>query len=119
MNNEATIVQQIKAFTQDSSLDWETVAPGIKRKIMAYDNSLMLVKVAFEKGAIGQVHQHYHAQISYVIDGTFEVEVDGVKKLLKTGDVFYAAPNLLHGALCVEAGTLIDVFSPMREDFIG
>jgi len=40
-----------------------------------------------------------------------------VKKVLKAGDVFYVAPNLIHGAVCLEAGVLIDVFSPMREDF--
>lgn len=118
MNNETEVMQQVKSFVEDDSMNWEIVAPGMKRKIMAYDNSLMLVKVAFEKGGIGTVHQHYHSQISYVAKGVFEVEVDGVKKVLKAGDVFYAAPNFWHGAVCLEEGLLIDVFSPMREDFI-
>lgn len=118
MNNGTEVMQQLKAFTKDESMEWETVAPGMKRKIMAYDNSLMLVKVAFEKGGVGTLHNHYHTQISYIAKGVFEVEVDGVKKILKAGDVFFAAPNLLHGAVCLEEGMLIDVFSPMREDFI-
>ena len=37
---------------------------------------------------------------------------------LKKGDSFYVPPNTLHGALCIEAGELIDVFSPIREDFM-
>ena len=118
MNKEEFLVQQVNGFVSDESLDWETVAPGMKRKIMAYDKSLMLVKVAFEKGAVGTLHHHYHTQISYVESGSFEVQIDGVKKVLNTGDVFYAAPNLVHGALCLEQGMLIDVFSPMREDFV-
>jgi quercetin dioxygenase-like cupin family protein len=35
-----------------------------------------------------------------------------------SGDAFYIPPNVIHGAVCLEAGVLIDVFSPMREDFI-
>jgi len=38
--------------------------------------------------------------------------------VLNAGDAFYIPPNVLHGAICREAGVLIDVFSPMREDFI-
>lgn len=109
---------QATAFVQDDALPWEQVAPGMKRKIMAYDDKLMLVKVAFEQGAVGVLHHHIHTQISYVQSGRFEVEIDGQKQVLQAGDVFHAAPNLVHGAVCLEQGQLIDVFSPMREDFI-
>ncbi len=119
MNTETTHQEIVKPFVEDNSIDWETVAPGMQRKIMAYDASVMLVKVKFEKGAIGSLHHHYHTQLSYVAEGVFEVEIDGVKKVLNTGDVFHAAPNLIHGAVCLEAGMLVDIFSPMREDFVG
>ena len=118
MENNSALQTAIQKFITDDSMDWEDVAPGMKRKIMSYDDSLMLVKVAFEKGAVGTVHQHYHTQISFVAAGAFEVEIGGEKKVLKTGDSFHAIPNVLHGAVCLEAGLLIDVFSPMREDFI-
>lgn len=118
MNTEITPQEIVKPFIEDITMDWETVAPGMQRKIMAYDASVMLVKVKFEKGAIGTLHHHYHTQLSYVAEGAFEVQIDGVKKVLKAGDVFHAAPNLVHGAVCLEAGLLIDIFSPMREDFL-
>jgi quercetin dioxygenase-like cupin family protein len=54
-----------------------------------------------------------------VESGVFEVEIDGEKRELSAGDAFYIPPHLLHGAICKEAGVLIDVFSPMREDFVG
>jgi quercetin dioxygenase-like cupin family protein len=85
---------------------------------MAYDEKVMLVRVEFETGGIGTVHQHYHVQVSSVESGVFEIEINGEKKILKAGDVFYVASNLMHGAVCLEAGVLIDVFSPMREDFL-
>lgn len=107
-----------KVFISDSDVEWEVTAPGMKRKIMSYDDALMVVKVAFEKGAIGAVHAHFHTQITHIESGVFEVEIGAEKKVLKAGDAFYIPPNVMHGAVCIEPGVLIDTFSPMREDFI-
>ena len=49
------------AFQFEKELDWEKPAPGIRRQIMGYDGQLMMVKVEFEKGAVGSMHQHYHS----------------------------------------------------------
>jgi quercetin dioxygenase-like cupin family protein len=111
------IVQQ-KVFVEDETTSWEPVAPGMKKKIMGYNENLMMVKVAFEKGAIGAIHKHYHTQVSHIESGKFEVEINGIKKELSAGDGFYVPPNTLHGVVCLEAGMLIDAFSPMREDFL-
>lgn len=107
-----------KIFIEDDNIDWQDLGSGVKRKIMSYDERAMLVKVAFEKGAIGALHNHYHTQLSYVASGAFEVEVNGQKQNLSAGDVFYIPPHAVHGVVCIEAGILIDIFSPMREDFV-
>ncbi len=106
------------AFSEDNTLPWTTVGQGVQRKIMTWDDTVMLVKVKFDADAVGAVHQHYHAQVTYIAAGSFEVEIDGTKKILNTGDVFYAAPNKWHGVVCKQSGMLIDFFSPYREDFI-
>lgn len=105
-------------FQLASQIEWEKAGEGIRRQIMGYDGQLMIVKVEFEKGAIGMAHEHYHSQASYVVSGKFEVHVDGEKKILSAGDGFYVAPDLDHGAECLEPGTLIDVFTPHRADFL-
>jgi len=107
-----------KVFVENRDVNWEIAGPGIRRKIMAWDEKVMMVKVAFEKGAVGTLHQHPHTQISYVESGSFEVEIGGETNVLGTGDAFYVPSNVVHGAICLEAGVLIDIFSPMREDFI-
>ena len=107
-----------KVFIENDDIAWEAVAEGLRRKIMSFDDRVMMVKVDFETGAVGTLHQHYHTQISHVESGVFEVEINGEKKVLKAGDAFYIPPNVIHGAVCLEAGVLIDIFSPMREDFI-
>ena len=105
-------------FTENDIVKWTNVAPGVQRASLAYDESGMLVKVKFEKGAIGALHQHPHVQISYVESGQFEVELGGVKKVLHQGETFFAHSNVWHGVICLEEGVLMDTFSPMRKDFI-
>jgi quercetin dioxygenase-like cupin family protein len=110
--------ETLKVFIENREIPWEQVDQGVKRKIMSYDDKLMVVKVAFEKGGVGTLHQHHHSQITHIESGIFEVEIGEEKKVLSAGDAFYIPPNILHGAVCLEEGVLIDVFSPMREDFI-
>ena len=107
-----------RLFVDDATLPWETVAEGVTRKIMTYDDDLMLVKVAFETGGIGAVHQHQHTQISYVVSGEFAITIADETRTVRTGDAYYIPPNVPHGAVCVQAGILADVFTPRREDFI-
>ena len=108
----------VSNFKENDNIRWEEVEEGIHRKIMAYDKKLMLVKVRFEPGRVGALHRHPHSQITQVESGVFEIEINGDKKILKRDDAYYIPPDTMHGAVCIEAGVLIDVFSPMREDFI-
>ena len=86
--------------------------------MMEKKSNTMMVKVKFEQGAIGTLHQHPHTQSTYVASGCFEVTIGEEKKVLRAGDGYYVAPNLPHGCVCHEAGILIDTFTPMREDFL-
>lgn len=108
-----------KEFLLGDEIPWETVGEGVKRKIMGYDDTLMLVNVDFKKGGIGPMHNHRHAQVTYVVSGQFEMTIGKETKILKGGDCFYIPPFVMHGAICLEDGVLIDTFSPIREDFMG
>ena len=110
--------QKGKQFINDSDIPWEELGGGLRRKIMSYDDNIMMVKVAFETGGIGALHSHFHTQMSYVESGAFEITIGDKTGTLKKGDAYYIPPNIIHGALCTEAGILVDVFTPLREDFI-
>lgn len=105
-------------YQLSNEIPWQDAAPGIQRQIFGYDEKIMLVKVKFEAGAVGTLHQHAHIQVSYVESGAFELIIDGNKKMLNRGDGFYVPPNAPHECLCLEAGVLIDVFTPCRADFL-
>jgi Uncharacterized conserved protein, contains double-stranded beta-helix domain len=107
-----------KAFLFANEVEWEQVGDGVNRQILGYDETNMMVKVEFQAGAVGYVHKHPHVQTTYVASGVFEFQIGGETKLVKTGDGLYMEPNVEHGVVCIEAGTLIDVFAPYREDFL-
>ena len=105
-------------FFKENENEWETVETGIQRQLVNYNTQIMQVKVKFEKGAIGYEHSHFHSQSTFVSSGKFEVTIDGKKEVLVEGDGFLVPPNLKHGVICLKAGMLIDVFSPLLEDFL-
>ena len=107
-----------ESFQFDASLPWQDLHNGTQRQLFGYDDNIMMLKIKFEKGAVGAMHQHPHSQVTYVDSGVFEMTIGDVKKIIRKGDGYYVPPNVLHGCVCLEAGMLIDSFSPHREDFL-
>jgi len=106
------------AFQFNDEIAWQDVGGGIQRQMFGYDDKVMLVKVKFEAGAIGAMHSHHHSQVTYVEEGVFDMTIGEETKRIKKGDGYYVLPHVTHGITCIEPGVLIDVFSPMREDFL-
>lgn len=96
----------------------EAAGEGVKRRILAYTDGLMCVENHFEKGGIGKLHHHPHTQITYVVSGKFEFTIEGETKVVTAGDTLLKEDGVEHGCVCLEAGILLDIFTPMREDFI-
>ncbi len=109
---------QEKNFIDSGKLEWETVDKGVQRKILGFDDNIMMVAVKFEEGAVGTTHSHEHRQVTFVESGQFEVTIDGEKNILKKGDSFFVSPNLVHSVVALKEGALIDVFTPARSDFL-
>jgi len=105
-------------FVMSSDVDWQPTEPGVRRQILGHGDDLMMVRVEFEQGAVGALHHHPHRQVSYVAAGRFEVAVDGQRSELGVGDCFFVKGGLVHGVVAKEAGTLIDVFTPARVEFL-
>ncbi|ROT97432.1 cupin domain-containing protein [Altererythrobacter sp. FM1] len=112
------VTNHSQAFVYADKVEKEELGGGVSRQILGYGPDLMIVRAWFDKGAVGAVHAHPHSQATYVESGRFEVFIDGQKSELSAGDGFYVAPHRNHGAVCIEAGVLIDTFNPVREDFL-
>jgi len=91
---------------------------GNTRRVLAWNDQLMAGEVGFAKGTEGAPHTHPHVQCSYVLSGKFLYTVEGETTELMPGDSIIVPGGLVHGTVCVEAGMLLDIFTPAREDFV-
>lgn len=107
-----------KIWNKSSEIDSEKCAEGVERKILAYADEIMCVENHFEKGAIGAMHHHPHTQVTYVVSGQFAFTVDGEEQIVNPGDVLLKRNAIEHGCVCLKEGILLDIFTPMREEFV-
>ena len=107
-----------QVFAQPNETDWTELAPGNTRRVLIHTPELMQVEFGFEQGAVGALHSHPHIQVSYVAEGSFEVTIAGKTEIVGQGGSFIVPSGLEHGVVALEAGRLVDVFTPMRQDFI-
>lgn len=102
----------------NADIELKDLGGGIRRKILVSAPNLMICELQFETGAVAALHSHVHEQCTYIVEGKFEFDVGGTKYVISAGDCLYKQPNLVHGAVCLEKGKLIDAFTPCREDFL-
>ena len=105
-------------YAFNKSIEKTELGGGVSRKILSYNDELMSVEVTFDKGAVGAEHTHPHVQISYVLDGKFEANIGGEVAIIEKGDTYIVDPDVPHGVVCLEAGALLDIFTPKRADFL-
>ena len=105
-------------FTLNDDAVKTELGGGLSRKILAHDKDMMAVEVNFEQGAVGAPHSHPHVQISYVLEGEFLAKIGDEEKIIRKGDTYYTHPDVVHGVVCLKKGALLDIFTPMREDFL-
>ena len=104
-------------------VNWSTVpvehpAEGIERQ-MVIGQHLMICRFRFAANLITPEHTHPHEQMSLVISGRVRFFVEGREQIASPGDVLHFPSNCLHGATMMdEEVVLIDIFTPLREDFL-
>jgi quercetin dioxygenase-like cupin family protein len=92
--------------------------PLLERRVLAHTDDMMLVELSAKSGAVIKEHQHVHTQMTYILDGVFEFNINQEIRIVKKGDTLFIESNKLHSALCLEEGKLLDVFTPARKDFL-
>jgi quercetin dioxygenase-like cupin family protein len=103
--------------------DWATIpsepiADGIARQMM-WGDRVMICRLTFAPRVVTAPHSHPHEQIVLVERGRVRFTVDGRDYLASAGDIIHFRSGCLHGAAILDEETvLIDIFSPIREDFL-
>jgi quercetin dioxygenase-like cupin family protein len=87
------------------------------RQVLAHNNHLMLVRHFFAADWVGARHSHPHEQLVYVIKGAIRIDVAGRVIDLAAGDSIVVPGGAQHQASALEAAEVLDVFTPVREDY--
>jgi len=117
-------MSHLSSVLQPSPRSWtdlpvERVAEGIERQ-MIWGEQLMVCRLRFAPRVVTAVHTHRHEQITLVERGRVLFVVGGEERVAAPGQVLYFPSNLPHGATMLDEDVvLVDIFSPIREDFLG
>jgi len=92
--------------------------PGLTRLIGAFNDKLFLAEHRMEQGWVGAAHSHPHDQMAYVISGRLRVRAGS--EIFEVGpcDTFVIRGGVEHQASALEPSIVIDVFTPLREDYV-
>lgn len=109
---------QSSCFFRGNEVEPVVAGEGMLRQNLGYDDKIFMARVIFKANAEGYTHSHPHSQVTYVESGVFDFTIGEETQRLVAGDGTYIPPGADHGAVCIEEGVLLDVFSPIREDFL-
>jgi len=97
---------------------WIEIAPGIRRRTITAGASMYQMRAELAAGSRLPEHAHPQEQIAHVVRGRMKLIVAGVPHELAAGDAFYLGSNVPHGVETIEDTTVIDTFSPPRDDYL-
>lgn len=96
----------------------ETLAVGVVRQ-MIHGATLMICRLTFAPGTVTAAHDHVHEQMTMIEKGRVRFVVGSEEKIFGPGDVLLFPSGFWHGATMLDDEVvLIDIFSPIREDFL-
>jgi quercetin dioxygenase-like cupin family protein len=107
-----------ETFLRGEDAQWKEMGGGRRLQMLCHSHDLMMLRWEFATGAVGEPHRHPHTQTAYIESGIFDVTIDGRTERLGAGSSYVVSDSVLHGAVCIEAGTMVDAFSPHREDLL-
>ena len=101
---------------------WETMNPEvmsekISRKVISGEKA-MLAQVFLVKGAVVPEHQHDSEQIAYIMKGALKFQLQGREVVVRAGEVLHIPSNVPHSAVALEDTLDLDIFSPIRHDWL-
>ena len=104
-------------FHDPAERQTKDTAPGVRIRTF-WGDRLLLAVVELDAGSEVPSHTHPHEQGGMMLEGDLEMNIAGETRLLKPGDVYVIPGNVEHAARCVGApARVLDIFSPVREEF--
>src|SRR5512147_310925 len=92
--------------------------PGVRQKTLAYGDKTLMVEFLLTQGSILPIHKHPYEQTGYLVRGHIRLTIGGQKFDTRPGDSWTVPANVEHGAEPLEDSAAVEVFSPVRTDYL-
>lgn len=96
----------------------QEMLPGLGRKTLAHGEKGLMTQFKLKAGAELPAHSHPHEQIGYLVSGRIVLDIGGEKQEMEPGDSWAIPGDMVHSALTLEDAVAIEVFVPVREDYL-
>ena len=103
-------------FQNISDIPEREIVPGYRARFL-HSEKMTLAFWEIDPGAELPEHSHFHEQVSNVLEGEFELTVDGVSRVLTPGVAAVIPPDVPHSGKAITACRILDIFQPCREDY--
>ena len=106
----------MKLYAWDQ-MERERMKEGVARQFIAGEKC-MVAQVFIAKGATVPLHHHESEQLTYILEGALKFELEGKEVTVHKGEVLHIPSNVPHSAVAMEDTVDLDIFSPLRMDWI-
>ena len=110
-------VHKTSALHRWADVKLEQLNSKVTRQYVVATNT-MLARLALKKGAVVPLHQHFHEQISHVVEGALKFQIDGKEVVVHAGEILCIPPHAPHAVDALEDSVALDIFNPPRQDWI-
>ncbi len=105
-------------FQKQDDCGYSVVLEKILRKTLAYGEKTLMTEFRLEKGAVLPEHSHPHEQTGYLVSGRLDLTIGAETQRVEPGGSWCIPGKVGHSAVAMEDCVAIEVFSPVREDYL-
>lgn len=105
-------------INRKSAAGYQPVVDGVHRKTLVYGQNTLMTEFLLEKGKILPLHKHPQEQTGYLVAGNIILSIGSEQYDLYPGDSWVIPGDVEHSAQIIEDSVAIEVFSPIREDYL-
>ena len=105
-------------FTKNNSRDFKPLIPGVKMRPLAWEEKTLLCEFHLAKGNTIPAHHHPYEQTGTLISGKLNFRIDKEWNLAETGDSWSIPVNVEHEVKILEDSVVLELFSPIRKDYL-
>ena len=105
-------------FNKADESGYKEVMEGVNQKTLVHGERTLLGKFKLAEGTIVPTHQHHHEQTGYLLSGRMRITIGEDSYDAEKGDSWCIPGNVEHGVKVLENSVVIEIFSPLREDYL-